>query len=128
MSVSYRERFRSSFPPPESAEAERLSENAVWLLEQRYYARRYDPATGAIRKEASFEEFARRIARTVACAETPHLSDDGDVAWLRRLERNIHDDIVNRRFLFNSPASSRQAQASHWIRSLLRNSTAIPRS
>ncbi len=104
MSASYKERFRSSFSPVEDGGSGRLSENAAWLLEQRYFARRYDPAVGGARKERTFAEFSRRVARTVACAETRWL-DGGDEAlqWLRRLEGNIFDDMLNRRFLFNSP-------------------------
>jgi len=104
VSASYKERFRSSFSPVEDGGSRRLSENALWLLEQRYFARRYDPAVDGTRKERTFAEFARRVARTVACAETRCL-DGGDDAlqWLRRLEGNIFDDMLNRRFLFNSP-------------------------
>ena len=104
MSVSYKERFRSSFSSSAPGGGERLSENALWLLDQRYFARRYDSALRGIRKENSFDEFARRVARTVACAETSYLAGgEEDLRWLRRLERNIFDDILNRRFLFNSP-------------------------
>ena len=104
MSLSYKERFRSSFTPPVPGGGERLSENALWLLDQRYFARRYDPAIRGIRKENTFDEFARRVARTVACAETGYLAgSEEDLRWLRRLERNIFEDILNRRFLFNSP-------------------------
>ena len=104
MSISYKERFRSSFSHSVPGGGERLSENALWLLDQRYFARRYDPVLRGIRKENSFEEFARRVARTVACAETSYLAGgEEDLLWLRRLERNIFDDILNRRFLFNSP-------------------------
>ncbi len=104
MSVSYKERFRSSVPAPSAGGGKRLSENALWLLDQRYFARRYDPVVKGIRKENSFEEFARRVARTVACAETKYLGGgEEDLRWLRRLECGIFDDILNRRFLFNSP-------------------------
>ncbi|MDK2959459.1 MAG: ribonucleoside-diphosphate reductase alpha chain [Synergistaceae bacterium] len=105
MVFSYKERFRSSFSSPLTAGGESgLSENAMWLLDQRYFARRYDSASGSIRKETSFGEFARRVARIVACAETAYLGGSAfDLEWLRRLENNIYDDITNRRFLFNSP-------------------------
>lgn len=104
MSISYKERFRSSFSHSAPGGGERLSENALWLLDQRYFARRYDPVLRGIRKENSFDEFARRVARTVACAETSYLvGGEDELLWLRRLERNIFDDILNRRFLFNSP-------------------------
>lgn len=84
----------------ENSGTSRLSENAIWLLEQRYFVPRYDPETKAVRKEKDFEEFARRVARTIAAAEVNY-SDNVD--WLRTLEKNIASDILGRRFLFNSP-------------------------
>ncbi|MBQ7561907.1 MAG: adenosylcobalamin-dependent ribonucleoside-diphosphate reductase [Synergistaceae bacterium] len=78
----------------------RLSENAIWLLEQRYFVQRFDPEINGVRQEKNFEEFARRVARTVASAEVNY-SDS--VEWLVTLEKNIASDILNRRFLFNSP-------------------------
>ena len=106
---------------PESLETPsipRLSENAMWLLEQRYFVQRYDASlpnpdapnesgkpAGGLRKEASFEEFARRVARTLASAESQYLEPDApeSLAWLQTLEKNIAQDILCRRFLFNSP-------------------------
>lgn len=82
----------------------RLSENAMWLLEQRYFVPRYVASIGGIEKEKTFEEFARRVARTITSAETLYLSNNNEaVEWLRTLEKNITSDILNRRFLFNSP-------------------------
>ena len=72
----------------------------MWLLEQRYFVPRYDPETKAVRNEKNFEEFARRVARTVASAEVNY-SDSAD--WIRTIEKNIAADILGRRFLFNSP-------------------------
>ena len=104
MSISYRERFRSSFTPPPEGGDNGLSENAMWLLDQRYFARRFDADIQGIRKERTFTEFARRVSRTVASAEAQYLEGGEDaVAWLRQLECNVFDDIRNRRFLFNSP-------------------------
>ena len=107
MTRSLKERFAVHFPlgsfdPPP---APRLSENAMWLLEQRYFVPRYDERTRSIRKEASFEEFAQRIARTITSAETLYLdaADPLSLEWLRILEQNIAGDILCRRFLFNSP-------------------------
>ncbi len=77
-----------------------LSENALWLLEQRYFVSRYDSEIQAVRKEQNFSEFVRRVSRTVASAEVNY-SDS--IEWIRTLEKNIADDILNRRFLFNSP-------------------------
>ena len=67
-----------------------LSDNAKWLLEQRYF-------NG---QEHSFEQLVRRVSRVVASAEVLY-SDSID--WLRTLEKNIANDMLNRRFLFNSP-------------------------
>lgn len=105
MSRSFMERFGGEFAPNffEVPIVPRLSANAMWLLEQRYFVSRWE-GTG-IRKEGSFEEFARRVARTVASADTLYL-DEGEpesLSWLKTLERNIAADILSRRFLFNSP-------------------------
>jgi ribonucleoside-diphosphate reductase alpha chain len=104
---SLKECFAVHFPPGafETPSEPRLSENAMWLLEQRYFVQRYDEGTQSLRKERSFEEFARRVARTVASAETMYLdpSDPRSPEWLQVLEKNITNDILRRRFLFNSP-------------------------
>ncbi len=84
----------------EDIQAAKLSENALWLLEQRYFVPRYDEKINSVRNEINFEEFSRRVSRTVASAEVNY-SDS--VEWLRTLEKNIANDILNRRFLFNSP-------------------------
>ncbi|MBQ7219573.1 MAG: adenosylcobalamin-dependent ribonucleoside-diphosphate reductase [Synergistaceae bacterium] len=84
----------------ESRGESRLSENALWLLEQRYFVPRYDQEIQAVRKEKDFEEFARRVARIVASAEVNY-SDSAE--WIRTVEKNIASDILGRRFLFNSP-------------------------
>ncbi len=77
-----------------------LSENALWLLEQRYFVSRYDSEIKSVRKEQNFSEFVRRVSRTVASAEVNYSTS---VEWIKTLEKNIADDILNRRFLFNSP-------------------------
>ncbi len=89
----------------ETPSVPRLSENAMWLLGQRYFVQRWDASVGGLRKEGSFEEFTRRIARTIASAETLYLDPEvpGSLDWLQALEKNIASDILNRRFLFNSP-------------------------
>ena len=89
----------------ETPSVPRLSENAMWLLAQRYFVERYDALAKGLRKEASFEEFARRISRTIASAETQYLdvAAPESLEWLRTLEKNIANDILSRRFLFNSP-------------------------
>ena len=107
MSRSYEERFFTSFAPNffEVPAVPRLSSNALWLLEQRYFVPRYDKNIKRVRKEASFEEFARRVARTVTSAETIYLEEgkNESIKWLKTLEKNITADILNRQFLFNSP-------------------------
>ncbi|MBQ9573804.1 MAG: ribonucleoside-diphosphate reductase, partial [Synergistaceae bacterium] len=94
--------FNSNINSEELAvsEIKRLSDNALWLLGQRYFVQRYDAAINGVRQESSFEEFARRVSRTVAAAEVNYSDDD---EWLQTLEKNIAHDILNRRFLFNSP-------------------------
>ena len=77
-----------------------LSENALWLLDQRYFVQRYDGEIKTTRKENNFEEFTQRVARTIASFETLY-SDS--LEWIKTLELNIRNDILGRRFLFNSP-------------------------
>jgi len=100
-----KERFDPRIPASflETPPAPRLSENALWLLAQRYFVLRHDDRTDGLRREASFEEFARRVARTVAAAESLHLPEGEGGEWLRTLEKNIAADMLERRFLFNSP-------------------------
>lgn len=80
----------------------RQSENARWLLEQRYFAERYDLEIGGLRKERTFEEFARRVSRIVCSAESLYCKDN-EIQWLRKLEKNLFADLVEGRFIFNSP-------------------------
>lgn len=100
--INVKEYFDASISPQslESSGQSRLSENAMWLLNQRYFVQRYDSELKGNRQENNFEEFTRRVARTVASAEVNY-SDD--INWLKTLEKNIANDILNRRFLFNSP-------------------------
>lgn len=101
---SYRSRFDGTVDVNmlETPLVPRQSENAAWLLDQRYLLDRHDSATGSVRKERDFEEFARRISRVIASVETLYRSED-DLDWIRILEKNLFSDILNRRFLFNSP-------------------------
>ena len=107
MHRSLKDHFDEAIAPEylETPSTPRLSENAMWLLDQRYFVQRHDAALNDLRKEASFEEFARRVSRTVASAETRYLDPDSpeSLRWLQTLEKNIAHDILNRRFLFNSP-------------------------
>ncbi len=100
--LNVKEYFDASISPQslENSGQSRLSENAMWLLNQRYFVQRYDSELKGNRQENNFEEFTRRVARTVASAEVNY-SDNVD--WIKTLEKNIANDILNRRFLFNSP-------------------------
>ncbi|MBQ9528482.1 MAG: adenosylcobalamin-dependent ribonucleoside-diphosphate reductase [Fretibacterium sp.] len=111
LSFKLKAHFDSHIAPEnlETPSTPRLSENAMWLLDQRYFVQRYDASlsdgNGGLRKEASFEEFTRRVARTIASAETQYLNPNApdSLTWLQTLEKNIANDILCRRFLFNSP-------------------------
>ncbi len=104
MYKAMKERFKNSLDLGllENPLLPRQSENARWLLEQRYFAERWDDELGAVRKERSFEEFARRVSRVVCSAESLYRSGR-DIAWMRRLEKNLFADLVEGRFIFNSP-------------------------
>ncbi len=81
------------------------SENAEWLLQQRYYLPILKD--GQITQEQSFTEFARRVARIVTSAEIERIPlefKSSPDKWLQTVEQNIYNDIVSKSFLFNSPA------------------------
>ena len=101
---SYRSRFDGTVDVNilENPLVPRQSENAAWLLDQRYLLDRHDGEIGSVRKERDFEEFARRISRVIASVETLYRSEE-NLEWIRTLEKNLFSDILNRRFLFNSP-------------------------
>ena len=92
--------IKDYFPSSFDSNIPDLSDNSMWLLEQRYFVQRYDSVLNVIRKEETFFELARRVARIIASAETLY-SDS--IEWIRTIENNIVDDILHRRFLFNSP-------------------------
>lgn len=75
-----------------------FSENAKKIWFSRYAInRKYD---GVIKKEQTISEIIRRVSRVIASAETNY-SDD--VEHVKKLEKNIFNDISRRRFIFNSP-------------------------
>lgn len=100
--------FKDAFSPQASTHLAPLpSDNAKWLLEQRYFLPMYR-GEGQIGKEDSFSLFANRIARIIASAETenipyPSKNEKKEDEWLRTLEKSIYNDIVSKSFLFNSP-------------------------
>ncbi len=104
MYKSMKDRFKASLDLGllENPLLPRQSENARWLLEQRYFAQRYDTEIGGLRQEKSFEEFARRVSRIVCSAESLYRGEN-EIEWIRRLEKNLFADLVEGRFIFNSP-------------------------
>ena len=80
--------------------AKPFSENAIWLLEQRYFMKRWFPEKEHEDKETTCHEVARRVSRTLAAAESNY---SNDVERVINLERNIAADMEEKRFLFNSP-------------------------
>ena len=81
--------------------AKELSDNAKRILESRYLINRYDSTIKGVRKENSFEEKCRRVSRVLAATESIYSED---ISWIQKLEANIYDDMLHRRFMFNSPA------------------------
>lgn len=73
-----------------------ISENALKILEKRYFMDKYDNT-----KEKTFNELCRRVARVVASGETLYTKD---VSIIKGLELSIFYDMINKLFLFNSPA------------------------
>ena len=58
MERSLKDRFDMHIAPEhlETPSVPRLSENAMWLLGQRYFVQRWDASVDGLRKEGSFEE------------------------------------------------------------------------
>lgn len=78
------------------------SENAQWLLKQRYCLDRYDSSIQGLRPENGFVEVARRVSRIITSSESLNVTAD-DLPWLQKLEANLFNDLLSARFLFNSP-------------------------
>ena len=77
-----------------------FSENARWLLDQRYFMKRWFPETEQMGKETTFHEIARRVSRVLAAAESTYTENREHV---QVIEENIAADMEEKRFLFNSP-------------------------
>ena len=62
-----KDRFDMRIAPEhlETPSVPRLSENAMWLLAQRYFVRRWDDVINGLRKEGNFEELTRSEERRV---------------------------------------------------------------
>ena len=78
-----------------------LSENVSFILESRYLMNRYSKDEEKVVKEKSFYELCRRCSRLIASGETLYTKD---IYRIRLIEHNIFEDMINRRFMFNSPA------------------------
>lgn len=99
-----RSRFRTDLDARllENPLTPRGSENARWLLSQRYCLDRWDSDAKALRPESGIEEVARRVSRIITSSESLNVSAK-DLPWLRTLELNLFNDILSGQFLFNSP-------------------------
>ncbi len=104
MHVFLKNRFRSDIDVGllENPLSPRGSENARWLLAQRYCLDRWDDELKACRPERGIEEVARRVSRVLAASETAY-APESEIGWIRTLEKNLFSDILNFQFLFNSP-------------------------
>lgn len=84
-----------------------ISANAQWLLEKRYFCNTVEiPETQMQTKETNITQLATRVARCLACIDinfTPKTWQGTQLEWLQTLEYNIWLDIIEQRFLFNSP-------------------------
>ena len=77
------------------------SENAEWLLQQRYCVEHFDDKTGEMVRETSLHDVATRVSKIIAAAESIYTDDLNRIADLNMA---IYRDIMSHRFLFNSPA------------------------
>lgn len=72
-----------------------IDPNAEEVLKLRYYVNKADGT-----KENSFDELCRRVARTIASAETLYSNDLENIA---KIEKSVYKDMMEHKFLFNSP-------------------------
>lgn len=73
-----------------------IEENALEILKMRYFSVKADG-----NKEENFSELCRRVARTMASAETLYYND---IDSIKNVENSIYIDMMEHKFLFNSPA------------------------
>jgi ribonucleoside-diphosphate reductase alpha chain len=97
-----------------------FSENALKILKERYFCKRlrvkykYNEPDINVRyiedTELYIEELFGRVARIVASAESLYINkvceylDENPLAWIKTIEKNIYADLMNKRFIFNTPA------------------------
>ena len=99
--VNYGFEEQSAFNYSDYKDLAPLSENANFILESRYLMNRYDTNEGRIVKENSFYELCKRCSRLIASGETLYTNN---VEIIKMIEHNIFMDMIERRFMFNSPA------------------------
>jgi ribonucleoside-diphosphate reductase alpha chain len=80
---------------PSENEVKQIDENASKILKDRYYMQTLDG-----NKEKTFSELCQRVSKIVASAETLYTKDS---KFINSLAESIYNDMVSKRFLFNSP-------------------------
>lgn len=97
----------TAIPESSSTTQTSVSDNAQWLLEKRYFCSTAAiPETNGQTKETSITQLATRVARCLASIDItfcPKTWKGSTLQWVQTLEYNIWLDIVEQRFLFNSP-------------------------
>jgi len=73
-----------------------IESNALEVLKLRYFI---DLPNN--KKENTFSELCRRVARIVASG---NVEEDSKISFIRNIEESIYNDMMSHRFLFNSPA------------------------
>jgi len=84
-------------PAPLDTDAGDIEQNALEVMNLRYFIELPEG-----KKETKFSELCRRVSRVVAAEE--FTSKDINLEYIQTVEKSIYNDMMSKRFLFNSPA------------------------
>jgi len=84
-------------PAPLDTDAGDIEQNALEVMNLRYFIELPEG-----KKETKFSELCRRVSRVVAAEE--FTSKDINLEYIQTIEKSIYNDMMSKRFLFNSPA------------------------
>ena len=76
-----------------------IEQNSLEVMNLRYFMELPDG-----KKETTFSELCRRVSRVVAAEEFAGSLSDINLEYVRIIEKSIYNDMMSKRFLFNSPA------------------------
>lgn len=94
--ISKKEELVKQYFTKSDIESQTIEDNALEILKMRYFLTKFNGE-----KEKTFEELCKRVSRTIASSETIY---DSCLDNIKNMELSIFKDMMEHRFLFNSPA------------------------